>query len=88
MKVTVIGSHLCSDTLYALDRLREKKTEIEFKDLSASLADLKDYLALRETEPEYEAVRASGGIGIPFFITEAGVKTMDLDKALGQLKRV
>lgn len=82
MKVTVIGSHLCPDTLYALCRLREKKAEIEFKDLSASLPDLKVYLALRETEAAYEAARAAGGIGIPFFITEEGVKTLDLDKVL------
>ena len=40
MKVTVIGSHLCPDTLYALNRLSEVKAEIEFKNLSASLPDL------------------------------------------------
>ena len=28
MKVTVIGSHLCPDTLYALNRLSEAKAEI------------------------------------------------------------
>ena len=39
MKVTVIGSHLCPDTLYALNRLSEVKAEIEFKNLSASLPD-------------------------------------------------
>ena len=27
MKVTVIGSHLCPDTLYALNRLSEAKAE-------------------------------------------------------------
>lgn len=86
MKVTVIGSHLCPDTLYALCRLREKNMQIEFKDLSASLPDLKAYLALRETEAAYEAVRAAGGIGIPFFITEDGVKTMELDAVLEQVK--
>ena len=47
MKVTVIGSHLCPDTLYALNRLSEVKAEIEFKNLSASLPDLKAYLAPR-----------------------------------------
>ena len=35
MKVTVIGSHLCPDTLYALNRLSEVKAEIEFKNLSS-----------------------------------------------------
>ena len=41
MKVTVIGSHLCPDTLYALNKLSEAKADIEFKNLSASLPDLK-----------------------------------------------
>ena len=40
MRVTVIGSHLCPDTLYALNRLSEAKAEIDFKNLSASLSDL------------------------------------------------
>ena len=45
MKITVIGSHLCPDTLYALNRLSEAKAEIDFKNLSASLSDLKVYLS-------------------------------------------
>ena len=44
MKITVIGSHLCPDTLYALNRLSEAGAEIDFKNLSASLSDLKAYL--------------------------------------------
>ena len=35
MRVTVIGSHLCPDTLYALNRLSEAKAEIDFKNLSS-----------------------------------------------------
>lgn len=85
MNVIVIGSHLCPDTLYALCRLREKNAEIDFKNLSSSLPDLKAYLAVRENEPQYEAVRAGGGIGIPFFELEDGTKTMDLDEVLKKL---
>lgn len=85
MNVIVIGSHLCPDTLYALCRLREKNADIDFKNLSSSLPDLKAYLAVRETELQYEAVRAGGGIGIPFFMLEDGTKTMDLDEVLKKL---
>lgn len=84
MKVIVIGSHLCPDTLEALDKLREKNMEIEFKDLSASLEDLKVYLAVREQESAYEEVRRAGGIGIPFFVLEDGTKTMNLDEVLNR----
>lgn len=47
MNVPVIGSHLCPDTLYALNRLSEAGAEIDFRNLSVSLSDLKVYLALR-----------------------------------------
>lgn len=82
MKVTVIGSHLCPDTLYALNRLSEAKAEIEFKNLSASLADLKIYLSLRESSPAYADIRENGGIGIPCFVLEDGAATRSLDEIL------
>lgn len=82
MKVTVIGSHLCPDTLYALNRLSEAKAEIEFKNISASLADLKVYLGLRQDSPVYADVRVQGGIGIPCFILEDGTATRDLGAVL------
>lgn len=47
MKVKVIGSHLCPDTLYALNQLVGKGIEIDFVDLSSSLPALKEYLAQR-----------------------------------------
>lgn len=85
MKITVIGSHLCPDTLYALNRLSEAGAEMEFKDLSASLTDLKAYLALRESSPAYADIREKGGIGIPCFVPEDGTATRDLSRVLSQL---
>lgn len=85
MKITVIGSHLCPDTLYALCRLKEKQADLDFKNLSASLADLKAYLSVREGNEMYESVRKNGGVGIPFFELEDGTKTMDLDEVLSKL---
>ena len=82
MKVTVIGSHLCPKTLYALNRLTEAQVDIEFKNLSASLPDLKAYLALRESSPLYDAVREQGIVGIPAFILEDGTVTLTLSDVL------
>lgn len=82
MKVTVIGSHLCPDTLYALHRLSEARAEIDFKNLSASLPDMKAYLALRESSPAYADIRENGGIGIPCFVLEDGTATRDLEQVL------
>ena len=80
MKVTVIGSHLCPDTLYALNKLVEAKADITFQNLSASLPDLKAYLALRDSDPHYEAVKKNGGIGIPAFVLEDGTVTLELEQ--------
>ena len=85
MKVTIIGSHLCPDTLYALNQLIALKASVDFKDLSADLKDLKAYLAVRDTEPAFEAVKKNGGIGIPFFVLEDGTKTLNLEEVLEKL---
>ena len=83
MKVTVIGSHLCPDTIYALNKLVEAGVEMEFKNLSASLADLKAYLALRESSPLFDGPKAAGSLGIPCFVLEDGTLTLELEKLLG-----
>lgn len=83
MKLQVIGSHVCPDTLYALHTLTGKGVDYDFVDISSSLAELKVYLAVREGNPAiYDAVRAKGGVGIPCFVKEDGTITMDLNEVL------
>ncbi|QJA07705.1 glutaredoxin [Romboutsia sp. CE17] len=84
MKITVVGSHLCPDTLYALCELRKKNVDIDFKNLSASLEGLKEYLSLREGLEIYKDIRENKGIGIPCFILEDGTKTLSLDEVLNK----
>ena len=55
----------------------------DFRDLSASLPDLKAYLAVRESEPVYAAVREKGSLGIPCFVLEDGSVTLELEEVLG-----
>lgn len=83
MKVTVIGSHLCPDTLGALNRLWAEGAEIDFKDILSCHADLKEYLNLRENSPVYGDVRGTDRLGIPCFISEDGTVTLDLNQVLG-----
>ena len=54
MKVTVIGSHLCPDTLYALNRLAGAGAEVEFKDFAAPL--INDSTAAAEATQVAEAI--------------------------------
>lgn len=81
MKIIVIGSHLCPDTIYALCKLKENSVDFDFKDISSSFPALKEYLNIRETNPIYEEVKNKGGLGIPCFLKDEKV-TLNLDDVL------
>lgn len=80
---TMIGSHLCPNTLYAITKCKDAGLTFAFKDISASLADLRELLALRDKEPCFDALVKEGKIGIPCFILSDGTVTLDLQKVLG-----
>ena len=81
MNITVIGSHLCPDTIYALCKLTENKIAFDFKDISSSFPALKEYLALRDSNSAYEEVKIKGGLGIPCFLNNEKI-TLNLDDVL------
>lgn len=85
MKLTMIGSHLCQDTLYAMIKLKEKGAVIDFQNISAFFPALKLFLQKRENDPVFEPIKQEGKIGLPFFILEDGTETFDLDFVLKSL---
>lgn len=84
MKVTVIGSNQCPDTLYALHELSAAGAEIEYKDILSCHAALLDYLALRDENALYDGIRGTRRIGIPCFVKEDGTLTLELADVLGK----
>lgn len=82
MKVTVIGSHLCPDTLAALNRLSNAGAEVEFKNILACHADLRAYLELRDSSDLYKDIRGTDRLGVPCFIREDGLLTLDIQEVL------
>ncbi|MDO5408903.1 MAG: glutaredoxin [Lachnospiraceae bacterium] len=84
MKVTVIGSHLCPDTLYALNQLAAAGVEASFKDILSCHADLMAYLNLRETSDVYAEIRGKERLGVPCFICEDETVTLDLNEILNK----
>ena len=48
MKVIIVGSHLCEDTVNTLKVLKEKGVEVEFFNLSEDLSALKKYLIIEK----------------------------------------
>ena len=85
MKVTMIGSHLCPDTLYALIQLKAAGVEVDFHDIHAGFPGLKEYLHVRENSSLYEEVKQKGNLGIPYFCLEDGAETLDVREVLERL---
>ena len=46
MKITVLGSHLCPDTLYAVNQLAAAGVDTKYLDILSCHADLRMYLHL------------------------------------------
>lgn len=91
MKITIVGSHLCPNTLYAIVKCKEAGLTASFVDISASLSGLKHFLAFHEHHEVYAPFRElsaredylqSGKIGLPCFVLEDGTETLELDTAL------
>lgn len=82
MKITVIGSHLCPDTLYALNRLTSAGVQADFQDILSCHAVLQTYLNIRETSELYADIRGTQRLGVPCFVREDGSMTLSLDEVL------
>ena len=79
MKITVLGSHLCPDTLYAVNQLAAAGVDTKYLDILSCHADLRMYLHIRETSPLYETIRGTDRLGVPLFIREDGSMTLELN---------
>lgn len=80
--IKLYGSPMCPDCAACKTGLDLEKTEYEYVDITASLANLKEFLKLRDTLPLYEKVKEAGGIGIPTLILEDGTVTLDYASVL------
>lgn len=91
----IVGSHLCPNTLYSIVKCKEAGVSFVFRDLSASLDGLKEFLSLHEHDQVYQLFRGQSGkenylsegkIGLPCFVFDDGYKTLDLQEALERAK--
>lgn len=82
MKITVIGSHLCPDTLYALNQLAAAGVEVSFQDILSCHAALLTYLSIRENSELYASIRGTQRLGVPCFQREDGSLSLELKDIL------
>ena len=78
----VYGSDICGDCREVKAIMQERGFEVDYVDISENVMNLKAFLKLRDSEAVFDAAKERGGIGIPAFVNEDGVCTLDLNEAL------
>lgn len=82
------GTMLCKDTVYADKVLRKNGIDIEYVDITASMSNLKEFLALRDLRDEFKPIKESGKAGVPVFLLDDGKITFDVYELENVTKRV
>lgn len=63
---------LCSDCVEAKEYFEKVNYKYEFVNITESIANLKEFLKLRDTRKEFEVIRNLGYVGIPAILTDNG----------------
>lgn len=72
----IYGSMLCKDCVQCRKDLDAAGVAYEYTDFAENLSALKEFLAIRDTNPLFEDVKKAGGIGIPCIVLEDGSITL------------
>ena len=78
----IYGSMLCKDCVECVEDLKKANVEFDFLDFADSLLHLKEFLAIRDGNDQFNAAREKGSIGIPAIVKEDGSVTLDWDEFL------
>ncbi len=82
MKLIVYGTLNCPDTVAALAEYEKRGFQVDFRDIDKSIATLKEFLTLRDTEAVFAPVRERHSVGVPCLIKEDGTITLDWEEVL------
>ena len=66
----VYGSMLCPDCVEAREYFEKVNYKYEFVNITESMKNLKEFLALRENRKEFEEIKKLGYVGIPAILTD------------------
>lgn len=75
--IKIYGSMLCKDCVQCRQELDAAAVSYEYLDFSEDLQNLKDFLAIRDGDPLFDAARDHKSIGIPCIVKEDGTVTLD-----------
>lgn len=75
--IKIYGSMLCKDCVQCREDLDKAGIPYEYLDFADSLLHLKEFLAIRDVNPIFQAVRENSSIGIPCIVLKDGSVTLD-----------
>lgn len=73
-RIIVFGSSHCPDCGPLKELLIKNEIDFDYIDITESMRNLKIYLKLRDTRPEFDEIKEKGRVGIPFIMLEEGKK--------------
>ena len=73
----IYGSMLCKDCVQCRAALDEAHVSYQYLDFADDLQNMKDFLAIRDSNAVFDLVRQKGGIGIPCIVKEDGTVVLD-----------
>jgi glutaredoxin-related protein len=76
----IYGSLLCPDCVQCKNDLTAAGVEFEYLDFSENLGNLKAFLSIRDTDPQFVEIKERGSIGIPCILEEDGTVSLDWQK--------
>ena len=71
------GTIVCPDCVKAREALNAAGVLFDYVDITVSTANMKEFLYLRDTHREFDAVKKAGAIGVPCFLQEDGSVVLD-----------
>ena len=78
----VYGADICIDCRNYKAVQKSRGFAAEYVDITENTMNMREFLQIRDSDPVFLPVKEHGGIGIPLFVREDGVKTLDIDEAL------
>lgn len=72
MKYTLFYSDKCPDTPAFVEVLQNKKLDYQEINITDSMPNLKQFLALRDKDEAFIASKAAGNVGVPALVSDNG----------------
>lgn len=78
--IKIYGMITCPDCSYLLDQISGLEDEYEYIEIGEHVLKMKEFLRIRDSEDNVEIfkdVKEAGGVGIPCFVLEDGLISLN-----------